>query len=437
MKKHFFRTAWMVTLVCGFAFPICAAAPKVAGASVDPNNRRHIIVNFDDPVPAAASVENKTFWIVYEKTATSPNTTATKRLEVERVDTSGLAPTSSEKLVDLFLTEDIAGKPTIKELDIVLANATDYVALPALTKDFDLGTGPGGAQGELTAAKSKADSDIYFNGSYAAVMGGSPVYNIDAFAGYMWALQKKDAYYGHLGFYGQATTKMSSTADPNSFQTYLVYQYVIGSGGWWGPFQSPILNYRFLGTEFDKSANELNLTTSPVLTIPFRPVPPPQKLNSKISQWPQFNLIMGTEFVGVEKSTLAPTGWHTRGLFGANFAFGYAPKTKGFDSIQLTSAWQVRLPSAPEIFYDDKFAPIDPKTGMKNTKATPAMLGTQPRHYLDTKLTYNYAVWGGVTFEHTYGSLPPAFNKTDQTFTIGLTFTLQQASFGRTSILRP
>jgi len=357
---------------------------------------------------------------------------------VDRVDAGGLAPASPEKYVDLYLVEEVAGKPTIKELDIVLANTTDFVTIPALTKAPDLGTGPVGTQGDLAAAKSRADSDIYFNGSYAAVVGGSPVYNIDAFGGYMWALQKDDNYFGHLGFYGQATTKMSSTADPNSFQAYLVYQYVIGSGGWWGPFQSPIFNYRFLGTEFDKSARELNLTTSPVLTVPFRPFSPPNKLNSKMSQWPQFNLIMGTEFVDVEKSALAPTGqWHTRGLLGANFAVGYAPKTKGFDSIQFTSSWQVRLPSAPEIFYDDKFALINPTTGLKNTKATPPMLGTQPRHYLDSKVTYNYAAWGGLTFEHTYGSLPPAFNKTDQTFTFGLTFTLQQTSFGRTSILRP
>jgi len=403
---------------------------------VDPNNRRHIIISFDHPPPAASAVDQKTYWIVYEKTAATPKTTATKRLEVDHVDASGLA--SPEKSIDLFLTEEIAGKPTIKEVDIVLANATDFITLPALTKPPDLGTGTSGAKGPVGAAKSRTDSDIYFNGSYAAVEGGPPVYNIDAFAGYMWALQKKDDFYGRVGIYGQATTKMSSTADPNSFQIYLDYQNVIGSGGWWGPFQGPIFNYRFLGTEFNKTANELNLTTSPMLTIPFRPVAPPPYLNSKISQWPAFNLIMGTEFVDVEKSVLAPTGvWHARGLLGANFATGYAPKSKGFDSITLTSSWQVRLPSAPEIFYDDKFAPITPTTGVKNTAATPPMLGTQPRHYLDTKLTYNYAAWGGVTFEHTYGSLPPAFSKTDQTFTIGLTFSLQQASFGRTSILRP
>ncbi len=442
MKTPTFHIARMTAFLCGLAFPICAAAPKIAGAAVDPNHRNRIIINFDNPAPDAGTVDKERFWIVYEKITTSPKTTAAKRLDVDQIDVSGLA--TPEKHIILHLKEDIAGKPTIKEVDIVLANTTDFVTLPALTSATDLGTGIDGTHSDFAAAKSRTDSDIYFNGSYAAVVGGPPVYNIDAFAGYMWSLQKKDSYYGRLGFYGQATTKMSPTADPNSFQIYLVYQNVLGNGEWWGPsqkwrpFQAPIFNYRFLGTEFDKNAQELNLTTSPILTFPFRPVSPPDNLNSKISQWPQFNLIMGTEFVGVEKSVLAPTGaWHTRGLIGANFATGYAPKTKGFDSITLTSSWQVRLPSAPEIFYDDKFAPIDPATGMKNTKATPAMLGTQPRHSLDTKLTYNYAAWGGLTFEHTYGSLPPAFNKTDHTFTFGLTFTLQQASFGRTSILRP
>jgi hypothetical protein len=95
------------------------------------------------------------------------------------------------------------------------------------------------------------------------------------------------------------------------------------------------------------------------------------------------------------------------------------------------------LPSAPEIFYDDKFAPLDPSTGKKNAKKTPAMLGTQPRHDFDTKLTYNYAPWGGITFEHTYGSLPPSFVKTDHSFAFGLSFTLQQSSYGRYSILKP
>jgi len=65
------------------------------------------------------------------------------------------------------------------------------------------------------------------------------------------------------------------------------------------------------------------------------------------------------------------------------------------------------------------------------------MLGTQPRHYVDTKLTYNFVQWLGLTVEHTYGSLPPSFVKTNHTVSIGFTFTLAETSNGRNSILKP
>ncbi|MGA2261345.1 MAG: hypothetical protein ABSH28_07910 [Acidobacteriota bacterium] len=455
MRAYLFCLLLVTGFCSAFGFPLWADAPKIAGASVDPNNRRHIIVDFDNPVPAAAAVDQKEYWIVYQRTGTPAKSTSAKRLDVERVDAAGLVPPLHEKHVDLYLREEIVGKPSIKEVQIWLANSTDLVRIDPLTKPSQLGTGFNDSAGMLTGAKSKSDADVYFNGSYTAVKDGDPVYDIDAFAGYMRALQKDDHFYGRLGLYGQVRTKTSPVVDPNSFLTYFVYQNVFGNGGkqipppdpragvpsarsgWWRGFQSPILNYRVFGAEFDRTAKEVNLINSPVITVPFLPIAPPKDLSSKVALWPQFNFLFGTEFVYVRKSVLAPTGqWHTRGLLGATFATGYAAKTKLFDSVQLTSSWQVRLPSAPEIFYDSKFAPIDPSTGKPNLKKTPPMLGTQPRHSFDTKFTYNYAAWGGVTFEYSYGSLPPAFNKTNHSFAFGLTFTLQQASFGRYSILR-
>jgi hypothetical protein len=65
------------------------------------------------------------------------------------------------------------------------------------------------------------------------------------------------------------------------------------------------------------------------------------------------------------------------------------------------------------------------------------MAGTQPRHYLDTTITYKLFSWVGVSFEHSYGSLPPAFNITDHTYKIGLSLTLKQSNAGRYTIMRP
>jgi len=100
----------------------------------------------------------------------------------------------------------------------------------------------------------------------------------------------------------------------------------------------------------------------------------------------------------------------------------------------VTSAYQVRILSAPEIFYDPKFGVLNKTTGKT---VIPPLLGTQPRHNVDTKVTYSLVKWAAFTFENTYGSLPPVFVKTDQTFSFGLSFTLKQTSYGRYSILRP
>jgi hypothetical protein len=440
MYRYYLR--WLVTAALGVAAssPVWGAPPKVALAQVDSQNRALIRITFDNPLPSESAVGDKSFWIVFEKTKTT-----TRRLKVEGVDTSDL--TKNLDIV-LQLKEAVAGKDDIKEIQITLANDTDLLRLDPLTKWFELAI-PSSKTAPVAAAKGKSDADIYFSGSYTAVHDGDPVWDIDAFAGYMYA-PPTQKYHGMFGLFGQVRTKQSPVADPNSFMTYLDYQYVIGDN-WWGPkvcddgqgnkigmFQPPIFNYRGFGAEFDRTAKQLNLITSPMLTIPFRPGCLPRTVSSKVQYWPQINFNLGTEFVDVRKSVLAPSGkWHTRGLVGATFLTGWQPKTKLLDSWQLSSSWELRLPSAAEIFYDPKFAPIDPSTGKKNTKKTPPMLGTQPRHYVDTKFTYNFAAWGGFTLEYTYGSLPPAFNKTDHSVAFGLTFALQEGGSGRTSILRP
>jgi hypothetical protein len=144
---------------------------------------------------------------------------------------------------------------------------------------------------------------------------------------------------------------------------------------------------------------------------------------------------LGVEVVDAKESALPITQpWHTRGLVGATFSAGYVPATPRFNSISVTSNWQMRLPSAPEIFYDPKFAPRNANGTRGNP---PAMLGTQPRHYVDSSVTYNLYSWIGLTFEHSFGSLPPAFNKTNHTFEVGVSLTLKQSGNGRNSILRP
>ena len=403
-----------------------AADPKIAGVSADANHPNKLIVFFDAPFPAPADVSNTDYWLIMAK-----DDSGVHRLAVENVDASSLDPKLNvEKSAVLTLGAPLG--PATKLVDGTFVNSKSIVHF-ALQTPFETGPAP---QPALKPCSKKSDCDLYVTGSYTAGVDTTPLYALDAFAGYMWAMQGDQRYYGKIGFYGQTQTKSSVKVDPNSFLTYAVYQRAFGGDRMRGPFQLPILNFRFAGAEFNRTGGNITFVSSPVLTLPVR-------LSGKLAgpvqpglTFPVINLLLGTEFVRVEKSALAPTGvWHTRGLLGATFAAGLKPKKELWYSVQLTSSYQVRLPSAAEIYYDPKYMPMDTKLTKAGMLAP--RLGTQARHSIDTKLTYNAVEWLGFTFEHTYGDVPPSFVKTNHTFAMGLTFTLQESSFGRYSILRP
>lgn len=414
-------------LLCMGSAATASDDPKIDDVSVVTSDRRLVFVHFDGPAPNLADIDHADYWTVYSKASGK-----VKKHTVVGVDVSRFAA-QDEHTVILQLTQDLP--EAWDALDVSLMNDKTILHVDEDVVTKPPSTGHGSHEEPLEAATDRDDSDIYFSGSYTGVVDGDPVWDIDAFAGYMKAIQTNSGYWGKVGFYGQAKTNSSATADPDSFLTYAVYQRVVGSG-WLGPFQAPYLNYRFAGWEFDHQGKELNFVTSPVMTFPFR-------LSGKLSgpiepgiTFPHATLQLGTEFVDVWDTPLsAAKGWHTRGLAGVTFSAGYAPESNGLHSILLTSSYQVRIPSAPEIFYDDKFAPIDPATGKKGD--TPPMLGTQARHTIDTTVTYMFLKWAGLSFEHTYGSLPPAFSFTGHSFKVGLTFTLKQTSYGRYSILKP
>lgn len=425
----------LLVLLCSVA--ALAQKPTVDDISVDLNDPRVLIVHFAPPVPSPGDIIDKNAWNILAVTAVG-----TRRFTVVGVDVSHLnnqeatraglnVPGDVDGTARLQLTDELAA---FNELDVVLVGSNWVLIVPP-----DVVTPPASppSRHPVQGATDKSDSDIYFNGSYKTTVNGDSTWNLDTFAGYMYALQKERTFYGKIGFYGQATTDKEASADPDSFLAYLVFQRVLGRGGWWWFFQSPYMNLRLAGTEFDRQGKQLNLISSPVLTFPFR-------LSGKFSgplepglTFPHMTLQLGTEFVKVEKSeTLSPQkNWYTRGLLGATFAAGYAPEKTYMYSIQLTSAYQVRIPSSGEIYFDDRLAPIDPATGKKGS--APALLGTQARHYLDTKFTYNLVKWAGITFEHSYGSQPPLFSRTDHSFSLGFTFSLKQTSYGRYSILKP
>jgi hypothetical protein len=426
-----------LALVLVLALPVWAK-PKIERIKAKKGSSI-ISIHFDNPLPSAAEVANTNFWVVVGESKNGVHRYTVVSVEpcLSPADVKSPDCNAVDGYVRLHLTENVLADNT--KIDLTLINNTAIVNVPAFQLSKD-------QSGPLGIGKSKTDSDVYFSGSYTAVVNGDPVWDVDAFAGYMHSLGS--GRFGQFGFYGQARTKKSDNADPNSFLDYLVWSRRISLGtklsngirvsrGFLGPFEAPIFNYRVAGTEFDRDGKQLNFINSPVLTLPLRFLIHPENPVSPSVTTPTMTLQLGTEFVKVEKSrVLAPEkNWYTRGLLGATFSAGYAPEKPAFDSITFSSAYQVRLPTAGEIYFDKRNAPIDPKTGKRGT--TPALLGTQARHNVDSKISYNFTKYLGISFEHTYGSLPPIFTRNEHSFALGFTLTLKQTSYGRYSILRP
>jgi hypothetical protein len=399
--------------------------------SVDGNDLMQVII---EAKGINLSVLNKaSAWTLYSH---SKSTKTITRLLITDTDVIAV-PVPGSPLNEESVRLILSGPLSLADVDNIAGMvATDKEVIPITKCTLPTALSAEKSQ-QFQAATGKSDSDIYFNGSYTATVGGAPTYSIDSFAGYMHAVGPREAFWGKLGMYGQVTTKAGSTSpSPNSYLTYAVFQRVLAKeGGWLGPFQTPIFNYRFAGGEFAQQGNNVNFVTSPVVTFPIRFTAGTLGAIRPGLTIPHMTILAGTEFVNTISSALPEASWLTRGLLGATFTAGYTPKKPYLDSLLLTAAYQLRLLSSPEVYYNDKYAPVDPKTGKKGT--TPPRIGSQPRSYVDTKLTYNFTKWAGFTCEYTYGSLPPAFVLTHSTFTLGLTFTLQQTSYGRYSILRP
>jgi hypothetical protein len=407
-----------LALLCVVGVIAAGDDPTIDKVFLDGGNPKALLVHFDRPFPALKDINQGSYWVVLGATDTM-----TAKYTVSSVDTSMLAGTG---FISLLLDKAVPKATTT--IEVTLINDVSIVHVSP-----DVIRTPTRKPSPSEEKAKKDDADISITGSYTGVINGDPSWAVDSFLGYMHAIPKHNKI-GSFGGYGQIKTKDSKTAEADSFLVYGVYQRsVIDADHWWKNFQPPYLSYRFAGGEFDRKGDQLNFVTSPMLTFPFRLASANAVVPAGV-HLPHMTINLGAEFVDVRKSVLAPKVWNTRGLAGATFSTGYEPKKPHFYSLDLTSAYQVRLPHKPEIFLDDRFAPVD-ATGKKGD--TPPMLGTQARHYIDTKVTWMLFEWGGLTFEYTYGSLPPVFERTGHSFQIGPTITLKQSDNGRYAILKP
>lgn len=397
--------------------------------SVEPNDRRILYITFDAPLPAPGDVMRAAFWELVITTADG----------AARVSADGVAIKTCSMLVALhgFLNRCPDGE-SIVEVALQLARPVPdpvrqvdvlYIgpsgtATVTLSGEFDLALGR--EPGEPVAPANIDEADIYFDGKYTRIVDEGAAFDIDTYAGYMRAIKPDSpGYWGRAGVYGQMRARDSSNADPDSLLLYGVYQRVLGTGQFYGPLQSPILNLRAPGFEIERSGGQRNFIISPVVTVPVRlsrgalgPIQPG-------FVYPQMTVFAGAEIVKPFTSDSdTETGWRSRALLGATVAAGIAPEQPWLQSLEVKAAYQLRLLSSPEIFKDPR--------GSGEFE-----YGSQARHRTEVSITYFPVKWTGLSFEYEYGGVPPVFVISGHTFTAGITFTLKQTSYGRLTLLTP
>ena len=400
----------MLAALLGLAAASGAEAEKVKitaeGISVVKGERRLINVLFDAPLPTPADVLSASSWnvttLVEPATIGRPSVVGVGIVTCETRAPSGASgpPTllsecpGSAGIVEigLQLTSDVPEK--VKSLVLTYAGPGGVLTFVVSDK-AQLGTDAPATRFPIAPAKSK-DADIYFKGAITKGNDADPTFDLDTYAGYMQPVTVDGAYVGRFGLYGEAKTKESARIDPNTLTAYLVYQRVLSSGGFvLGPVQTPIFNLKFAGWEFDRKGDQRNFLISPVFTVPIRlspsflgPIEPGLTV-------PRLTIQFGAELVKALESPLAPVGeWHTRGLVGTTFAYGYAPEKSYFHSIEAKASYVVRMLGAAEVFKDPRNAPIDPATGKKGDPVFE--LGSQPRHRAEASITYQPVSWVGL-----------------------------------------
>jgi hypothetical protein len=362
-----------------------------AKVNVDDASRQSIEVLFGESSPEDEAVRNKDHW------------------RVIAIDENGDTQTYLPETVD----PDKLNKEAILHMAVSLASggpldpATHKIIvryqehnLPTVVLGSPKKKGP---QKVFTAAKGKKDADIYFSGSATGQRGSGPVYSIEAKAGYLQSLREKGAIGGRFTFASDA----GSDIDPDSITASGTYQKIFV----FDSTKGIILNSDFLGGEFDKEGQTLNLTTELDGTL----VLPSKHLGE--NTFATMDFMGGFEAGHNYKNPLNTQGlgnfWRPK--FGVNAYLVALAPPKIFNRINLSASYIVRLPQSAE--------PFTQKVSGSNITS----LTKKPRHHVDLDLGLMFAPSYGLTISYRYGSLPPDFKFVDHKVAIGFTLQLKQA----------
>ncbi len=258
----------------------------------------------------------------------------------------------------------------------------------------------------FTAAKGKADADIYFKGSATASQKNRPIYSIEAKLGYMQSLRS-------AGSIGGKFTWMSdeeSNVDPDSITATASYQklFLLGNS------KGIKFNSDFLGAEFDRKNTTRNLMSGADATL----ILPSAQLGKMT--------FFTAEFIGgfdAGRNYKHPLNVNGLGNFwrpkvGINTYF-LALNTPMFDRVSFNTEYKLRLPQSLEPFT------------RKINGADVTTLTRKPRHYLGADLNLLFTDAYGIAISYRYGSLPPVYKLMEHKVSIGFVVQFAQAKKDR------
>ncbi|HLM02332.1 MAG TPA: hypothetical protein VK400_14870 [Pyrinomonadaceae bacterium] len=365
---------------------------------------------------------NKTKWVVIAIASDG----SVNKLAIDDIRLG--EPDKTEKNNSMFtIVPDAASKNLIKDAAKIIVNfGSKVITLPPINSPAANQGGDNGTP--FGAAANKQNADVYLNGSYSpGINGGDPQYSVDGSISVMFDIDKNKTKYGQLGFVGSVKTDKRKKVDPDSYRLFLAYQNVPSSQRW-GALQGVQFTWLAAGTEFDRKGKNINFISAPYLDFPILLYP-------ETNRRPDKPLAVLTPTIGFE------TGWNFRnavtpnqgrgifrGVAGADLLFRFNPKISGFQGVEFTNSYMMRIPATKEIYT------LTRKENGQDVDVP--FLNKKPRHYIKSELGLKLNDYFSITTKYEYGMLPPVFRRIEHKLSFGFTFSARQEGFGVPSVIR-
>lgn len=257
--------------------------------------------------------------------------------------------------------------------------------------------------------KTNTDNDLTLFGGINTAVGSKPTFKIDG-------TMDLHPLLNGFGISAKVRTDNRRQVDPDSFSVKVDYRYLLSTptpaSGQQAVFQGAELQVGFGGVEFDRKRKNLNFIASPQVILPFTFH---TSANGAVTSVVGFDLKFGFEGGNNFRNSLNENGYggFLRTLSGGRGVI-ILRNIPGFTKVTADCNYEVRLPNKAELFGTTD-----------NAGNTTYVYSKKARHWVSSSVNFFFNEHWSFTAQHSFGSLPPAFNFTDQQLSLGLKFTLK------------